>query len=290
MHPKFVICEAPVCVGSPTKGSEFAFENLTENGLRKLFGDRAVFRRFVGPRTAPSVLCDKRLHDVETVMLVARQLFDTLSSAFADGYFPITIGGDHSIAISTIAALAHHVGADHTAVIYIDGHADINTEETTLSGFIHGMPLAAAMGLCTDHLAVGTQKVNLLGKNTFIVGARSIDEPEYGIIEQQGVHLYTADEVKRRGTAAVMDEILAKTAGMSVHLCLDVDSIDGEEFPSTGYVMPDGLSFDAVYDLLRRAWQSGDVASFECVEYNPSLDHDGTDREKLMKIFRLFTE
>lgn len=286
----FMICEAPICVGSPTQGSEFAFENLITNGLQELFGERAVFQRFVGPRIASPVLCDKRLHDVETVMLVARQLFDTLSAAFADGYFPITVGGDHSVAISTIAALAHYVGAENTAVIYIDGHADINTEQTTLTGFIHGMPLAAAMGLCTDHLAVGTQKVNLYGHNTFIVGARSIDEPEYGIIEQQGVHLYTADEVKRRGTAAVMNEILAQTAGMSVHLCLDVDSIDGEEFPSTGYVMPDGLSFDMVYDLLCRAWQAGNVASFECVEYNPTLDHNGTDRAKLMKIFRLFTE
>lgn len=288
MKPRYCICEAPVCVGSPTRGSEFAFEYLTQNGLKELFGDKTVLRPFVGPRTAKPVLCDKRLHDVETVMLVARQLFATLSAAFADGYFPITVGGDHSIAISTIAALAHHVGAAQTAVIYIDGHADINTEQTTFTGFIHGMPLAAAMGLCTDHLTVGTQKVNLLGKNTFIVGARSIDEPEYGIIEQQGVHLYTADEVKRRGTAAVMDEILAQTAGMSVHLCLDVDSIDGAEFPSTGYVMPDGLSFDAVYDLVRRAWQSGDVASFECVEYNPTLDITGRDREKLLKLMALF--
>ncbi len=285
---KFMICEAPICVGSPTQGSEYAFENLIENGLVEVFGDRAELARFTGERTALPVLCDKRLHDIETVMLVNRQLFATLTDAFQNGYFPITVGGDHSIAISTISALAHTVGAENTAVIYIDGHTDIHTEQTTLSGFIHGMPLAAAMGLCTDRLTVGTQKVNLYGHNTFILGARSIDEPEYGIVEQQGVHLYTADDIQRCGWRTVLDEVLAQTAGKSIHLCLDVDSIDGAEFPSTGYVMPDGLSYDTVYRMIRDIYQTGDVASFECVEYNPTLDPDGIDREKVLDIFRIF--
>ena len=284
----YLLCEAPVCVGSPTQGSEYAFERLVEHGLADVFGGRVELARFQGERTAPSVLCDPRLHDVETVMLVNRQLFATLTDAFDRGLFPITVGGDHSVAISTIAALAHTVGAENTAVIYIDGHTDIHTEQTTLSGFIHGMPLAAAMGLCTDTLKVGTQKVNLYGKNTFIVGARSIDEPEYGIVESQGVSLYTADDVHSRGWESVLDEILVKTAGKHVHLCLDVDSMDGEEFPSTGYVMPNGMTFDTVYRMIERILKTGDVASFECVEYNPLLDKDGKDREKLFQLFRLF--
>ena len=284
----YLLCEAPICVGSPTQGSEYAFEKLVEHGLADVFGGRAELARFQGARTAPSVLCDPRLHDLETVMLVNRALFATLTGAFKRGYFPITVGGDHSIAISTISALAHTVGAENTAVIYIDGHTDINTEQTTLTGFIHGMPLAAAMGLCTDKLTVGSQTVNLYGENTFIVGARSIDDPEYDIVEQQGVHLYTADTIRERGIDAVLDEILTKTADKRIHLCLDVDSMDGAEFPSTGYVMPDGLSFDTVYRMIERILQAGRVASFECVEYNPLLDTDGSDREKLFRLFRLF--
>ncbi len=285
---KYAICEAPICVGSPTQGTENAFKHLKKNGLEALFKSRADFIPMQGELTAPALLKDPNLNEIETVMLVNRKLFDTLRQEFEKGSFPITIGGDHSIAISTIAALSESVGTDNTAVVYVDGHPDINTEKTTLSGNIHGMPLAVSMGLCTDKLNIGSRKVHLKGENTYIVGARSIDDAEYKIIEEQNVTMRTKDDVDRIGYKSITKDIAERFKGKAVHICFDVDSIDGKEFPSTGYVMPNGLSYETVRNIISDLLKSCDVRSFECVEYNPSLDKNGSDLNKLLDIFRLF--
>lgn len=304
MNKKYLICEAPLCVGAPTSGSEYAFSHLIKKSLRELLSDRADFSLFGVPlgegvtteiqsaeeaavRRSVDVPYPDNLRDAKTVMYINRMHYRKLISAFDRGYFPVTVGGDHSIAMSSIAALADKAGAENTAVVYVDGHADINTEKTSESGYIHGMPLAAAMGLCCDELTVGENKVSLFGKNTYIIGARSIDDGEYPIIEKEGVTLYTARDVKRLGYGKIIDDIAAKTAGMSVHLSFDVDSIDGGEFPATGYVMPDGLDFKTVLAMLGKIMRSLPVRSADFVEYNPSLDKDGASLEKMMKVFSL---
>ena len=282
----YTICEAPVCVGSPSQGSEHAYRALRED-LARLFGARAEFSDFVGEREKDEILFDWRLQNVETVMQVARGVYDAVFSAHAAGRFPIVIGGDHSVAMASIAALADRVGAEKVAVVYLDGHADINTEKTTESGYIHGMPLAAAMGLCCDKLTVGQHKRHLYGENTYILGARSIDGGEWPTLKAQGVTLYTPEQVAA-DPEGIVDAVLAQTEGKFIHLSFDVDVMDGKEFPSTGYRMPDGLTFAVVQRLLTRWIASGRLSSFDCVEYNPYLD-GGEDKEKLLKIFQPFS-
>lgn len=281
----YTICEAPVCVGSPSQGSEHAYRALRED-LAVLFGDRAQFCDFVGEREKGEILFDWRLQNVETVMQVATGVYGMVSRAHQAERFPIVIGGDHSVAMASIAALADRVGAESVAVVYIDGHADINTEKTTESGYIHGMPLAAAMGLCCEKLTVGQHKRHLYGENTFILGARSIDEGEWPILREQGVTLYTPQQVAD-DPEGIVDAILEKTRGKYIHLSFDVDVMDGEAFPSTGYRMPNGLSYAVTERLLARWIESGRLSSFDCVEYNPLLDN-GEDKEKLLKIFQRF--
>ena len=282
-----MICEAPVSVGSPTRGTEDAYRRLKENGLPELLGERAEFCDFKAERTVPEALNDKRLLHLETVMHVCRENRKNVLEALDGGYIPVTLGGDHSLVMSSLAALAETVGAENVAVVYVDAHTDINTEETSESGMIHGMPLAAAMGLCTDKLVVGKNKVNLFGKNTYIIGAHSIDRGEYPIIESQGVHLYTAEEVRRRGYKEVVDEVLAATRGMTIHLSFDVDSIRGSDFPATGYALDGGLTYKTVYSILKKIIDEADISSLDIVEYNPHKDSDGKCLEKMLEIFSL---
>ncbi|MBQ4065070.1 MAG: arginase family protein, partial [Clostridia bacterium] len=174
-------------------------------------------------------------------------------------------------------------GAEELAVIYIDGHTDINTEATTETGFIHGMPLAAAMGLCDDLLTVGN-KVNLYGSNTYIIGARSIDDGEYPIIKEQGVTLFTAEDVRRMGMEAVMQEVLAGITASAIHVSFDVDVLDEAVFPATGYRMPNGLTLADVECALTASFSTGKVVSLDVVEYNPLLDSDCRCRGTLFSL------
>lgn len=282
-----MICEAPLSVGSPTRGTERAYRHLKENGLAELVGDMALFADFEGARTVKETVCDERLRHLETVMHVCRKVRENVLKAHNGGYIPVVLGGDHSLVMSSVAALAEEVGAENVAAIYVDAHTDINTEESTESGMIHGMPLAAAMGLCTDALDVGKNKVNLYGKNTYIIGAHSIDRGEFPILEEQGVHLYTADDVRRRGYKEVVNEVLAATRGMKVHLSFDVDSINGEDFPATGYALKDSLRYETVRDILSSVRGGCNVASIDVVEYNPTIDADGECLKKMLEIFSI---
>lgn len=283
---KYLICEAPVCVGSPTNGTQRAYSELKKNGLEQLFGKKALFRDFTGAREADGNEPNEKLKGLSTVMLVNRQNYRNMLSGHINGLVPVCLGGDHSLAMSSIAALSDITGANDIAVIYVDGHTDINTVESSLTGYIHGMPLAQALGLCPKELDIGENKIHLYGENLYIIGARSIDSEEYVICEKQGVHLYTADDVNERGADAVLDEVLKDIGSKKIHLSFDVDSIDGGEFPSTGYVMPQGLSFECVYGILKKVIERG-ISSFDVVEYNPLLDKNGNDRQKLFKIFEL---
>lgn len=284
---KYMICEAPLCVGAPTRGSECAFEHLVKNGLVDHLGKSDELCPFEEERVVENETerCDLRC--LETVMQVNRHHYKNLMRAFEKGFVPVTVGGDHSIAISSISAASDTYGAENTTVIYVDGHADINTEKTSESGYIHGMSLAAVMGLCSKELDIGEHKTRLFGKNTYIVGARSIDDGEYPIIEKEGVTLYTAEDLKREGADKVLSEIIDKVKGKRVHLSFDVDFIDCKDFPATGYVMPNGASFETAIGILKRIIDEVRPVSMDLVEYNPTLDGDGACLGKMMKIFSL---
>lgn len=273
--------EAPICKGSPTDGSQYAFASLCRHGLADRFNGAQFIPMSLHDVAEPET--DPRMKDLNAVMAVSTRLYQSVGKALREGRFPIVIGGDHSVAIGSIAGTASVCGAEALTVIYIDGHTDIHTEKTTETGFIHGMPLAAAMGLCHKALTVGAG-VNLYGKNTVILGARSIDDGEYPTLQAQGVTLYTAEEIHARGMAAVLGEVLTALRTPHIHLSFDVDVMDGGVFPSTGYRMPDGLSFEEAEQALTAVLRTGRVISMDFVEYNPLLDVDGHDREAVFRL------
>lgn len=287
MERSFALVEAAVSCGSPTRGSEGAFDALVGAGLPALFGGARLLPM---DKLVPCPRWPQGLRHLDTVMEVCRRLRTNVLDALGRGEYPIVIGGDHSCAMGTLAALGEFYGAEDLAVVYVDAHTDINTERTSESGCIHGMDLAAACGLCCDKLTVGKNKVNLLGENLHFIGARSIDPPEYGIVERVGAHLHTAEEVRERGLEAVLAEILPALEGKQVYVSFDVDVLDPSEFAATGYNIPEGLTAAEVERVLSAVLGTGRTCAFECVEYNPVRDQDGRDLSTLMGILQVAAE
>ena len=284
MERRFALVEAAISCGSPTRGSEGAFDALVQAGLSGLFRGAALLPM---EKLRPCGCWPEGLRYLDTVVEVSRRLRANVRAALERGEYPVVIGGDHSCAMGTLAALGEFCGAENLAVVYVDAHTDINTDRTSETGCIHGMDLAAACGLCCSELDVGRNKVNLLGGNLHFIGARSIDPPEYGIVKQVGAHLHTADEVRERGLEAVLADILPALGGKRVHISFDVDVLDPSEFTATGYNIPEGLTVAEVERILGAVLDTGRTCSFECVEYNPDRDPSGKDLETLMGILRM---
>lgn len=283
MERSFALVEAAVSCGSPTRGTEGAFDALVGAGLAAAFGDARLLPM---EKLTPCPRWPEGLRHLDTVMEVCRRLRASVLDALGRGEYPVVIGGDHSCAMGTLAALGEFYGAEELAVVYVDAHTDINTEKTSESGCIHGMDLAAACGLCCDALTVGRNRVNLLGENLHFIGARSIDPPEYSIVERVGAQLHTAEAVREQGLEAVLDQVLPALEGRHVHISFDVDVLDPAEFSATGYNIPEGLTLAQVERILCAVLDTGRTCSFECVEYNPVLDPGGRDLGALMKLLR----
>lgn len=282
MGRSFALVEAAVSCGSPTRGTEGAYDALVGAGLPALLGGAALLPM---DKLEPCACWPDGLRHLDTVMEVCRRLRANVLTALERGERPVVIGGDHSCAMGTLAALGEFYGAENMAVVYVDAHTDINTDETSVSGYIHGMDLAAACGLCCDALTVGRNRVNLLGENLHIIGARSIDPPEYGVVERVGAHLYTARTVRELGLDRVLAQVLPALEGRRVHISFDVDVLDPSEFLATGYNIPDGLTVAEVERVLSAVLDMGLTCSFECVEYNPLRDPSGRDLATLMGVF-----
>lgn len=282
MKRQAAIIEAAISCGSPTRGTEGAYDALMSAGLGELFPGCAAVPM---EKLAPCTEYPPHLKHLDTVMAVSRRLRTNVLAALEKGQFPLIVGGDHSVAMGSLAALGEFYGAEELAVLYIDAHGDINTEKTSTSGCIHGMDLAAACGLCCDELTVGKNKVDLLGKNLHIIGGRSIDPPEWGIMERLGVDFYSAEQIHAMGADKVMERVLPTLRGKRIHISFDVDSLDPTEFSSTGYLIPGGLTFAQVRQIVRAAADTGALVSFECVEYDPALDKSGADGKKLIQFY-----
>lgn len=287
MERRYALVEAAVSCGSPTRGSEGAYDALVEAGLPRLFRDAALLPM---EKLVPCGCWPEGLRHLDTVMEVCRRLRANTLTALERGEYPVIIGGDHSCAMGSLAALGEFCGVENLAVVYVDAHTDINTDQTSVTGYLHGMDLAAACGLCCDGLTAGKNRVNLLGENLHIIGARSIDPPEYGIVEQVGAHLHTAREVRERGLDAVLSEVLPALKGKRVHISFDVDVLDPSEFLATGYNIPDGLSVTQAEQILSAVLDAGDTVSFECVEYNPTLDPEKKDLRTLLRLLQRVSE
>ncbi|MFJ6209213.1 arginase [Lysinibacillus sp. NPDC092081] len=219
-------------------------------------------------------IVDKQLLNLEEVIDVSTSLANRVNEAIEQKAFPLVLGGDHSIAIGTLAGLGEHY--KNLGVIWFDAHADLNTPETTPSGNIHGMPLAVSIGLGHERLVkIRNDVPKIKPENVIIIGARSVDPGERDLISQQGIKVYTMHEVDRLGMTRVMEDALAYLRERNVdglHLSLDLDGLDPLYTPGVGTPVPGGITYRESHLAMEMLQESGMLTSAEFVEVNPILD------------------
>ena len=192
------------------------------------------------------------------------------------GALPLVLGGDHSVAMGTLGGLASVHGAG--GVVWIDAHADINTPETSPSGNVHGMPLAAALGLAGEAFASEAWPLPALDpRRVALLGLRQADAGERKLLREAGVRVFTMSEIDRIGVERAIREALDRVAGTGfVHVSFDMDALDPEVAPGVGTPVRGGLTYREAHLALELVAESGLAGSLEVVEVNPILDRENT--------------
>lgn len=213
------------------------------------------------------------LKNLKAVADASERLAQTVSDVITDKRFPLVLGGDHSIAIGTLAGVSRHY--KNLGVIWYDAHGDLNTADTSPSGNIHGMPLAASIGIGDEALTrIGGYTPKVKPENIVIIGARSLDDGEKELIKEKGIKVYTMHEIDRMGMTKVMEETILylrdKTDG--VHLSLDLDGLDPHDAPGVGTPVIGGISYRESHLAMEMLAESQLITSAEFVEVNPILD------------------
>ena len=217
---------------------------------------------------------DSNLKNLDEVIQATTELARKVAEVVEAGRFPLVLGGDHSIAIGTLAGLSDKY--KNLGVIWYDAHADFNTAETSPSGNIHGMPLAVSVGLGHESLVnIHSEGQKVKPENVVIIGARSVDPEERQLIKEQGVKVFTMHEIDRYGMTSVMEDALAYLRSRDVdgvHLSLDLDGLDPLYTPGVGTPVPGGISYRESHLAMEMLEDSGMITSAEFVEVNPILD------------------
>ena len=220
---------------------------------------------------------DPRVKFLAPIVQGCQTLAELVNEASGGGAFPLVMGGDHSIAVGTLAGLGNHYRklGQRWGVVWIDAHADFNTPETSPSGNVHGMSLAAAAGLGYGELTkLGGDFRKVEPQNIVIIGARDIDVGEKRNLKEAGVTVFTMADIDRLGMAEVARRTLEDHLGNveALHVSFDVDSLDPEVAPGVGTPVRGGLTYRELHFLMETLCADGRARSAEVVEVNPILD------------------
>ncbi|MFD0049777.1 arginase [Actinomycetes bacterium NPDC127524] len=277
MNKKVTIIGMPMDLGQMRRGVDMGPSAIRYAGIVERLQNLNLEVRDNGdiPVGRPEVVIDPdtKMRNLELVADRSSILAEEVYSAIERGEFPLVLGGDHSIAIGTLAGTARHY--PNLGVIWYDAHGDLNTAETSPSGNIHGMPLAASLGIGHPSLTdIGGFAPKIKPENVVIIGARSLDEGEKELIKNKGIKVYTMHEIDRLGMTKVMEETIAylKERTDSVHLSLDLDGLDPLDAPGVGTPVMGGISYRESHLAMEMLAEENIITSAEFVEVNPILD------------------
>jgi arginase len=278
--PKTVsIVGAPLDLGQGRRGVDMGPSAIRYAGLEERlssFGCRVVDRgNVVTPEPEALSVADERARFLPEILEACSSLAAIVRDVVADGALPLVLGGDHSVALGTLAGLRAAAG-EPGGVLWIDAHGDLNTPATSPSGNVHGMPLAGALGLAGDAFAHdGLELPAVAAERVVLVGVRSLDPAERALIKDRGIRAITMTEIDRIGIERAMTEALDRVAGPGfVHVSLDLDALDPEIAPGVGTPVKGGLTYREAHLACEDLAESGLVGSLELVEVNPILDRE----------------
>ena len=270
---------AGISCGSPTVGGEKASGCIIHRlkDLNYNFDYKFISTDNDKDVSVPSLIAK------DNVASLVRRLYTEVSNCYDSGKIPFVIGGDHSLSIGSVASSLMRYG-DDVMVVWIDAHTDINTATSSHSHFIHGMPNAVSMGLMDDGLSPIGCRRTLKPNNLAFLGARSIDDGEIKILNDNRIFYINVADLLARGIDDVVRELKLRSHAKYVHISFDVDGLDDRVFKATGYNIADGFSVQNVKEIITSLKKHFTLALFECVEYNPDLDKNKKDLDVVIDI------
>lgn len=273
---KVGVLGAPLDLGAARRGvdmgpSALRYEGI-EDRLRGLGLEVADYGNVEAELAERVSEQDVHARYLSEILMTCTEIARRVSEIATNEEFPLVIGGDHSIAIGTLAGLHSVYGPG--GVLWVDAHGDLNTPANSPSGNVHGMPLAAALGHCGFTLDDFEPPPWVDPSRVAIVGARLLDPGEKELIKDKGLGVFTMADIDRRGIATVMRDAVDIVRGPGfVHLSLDVDVCDPEIAPGVGTPVKGGLSYREAHLGMELLAEAGILTSLEVVEVNPILDH-----------------
>jgi arginase len=231
----------------------------------------------VAVRESVAAPSDGKIKYLREIVDATKELKGMVYGALKAGAMPLTLGGDHSLAIGSIAGVAKFYGEQKQkiGVIWLDAHGDINTPETSGSGNIHGMPLAHVLGVGNkDLLALGDHTPMVDSSRTVLIGIRDLDPGERNAIREQGVRAFTMRDVDEMGMRNVIQEAIkiATNGTAGFHLSFDVDCMDPREAPGVGTAVRGGTTYREGHLAMEILHDSGKMLAMDITEVNPVLD------------------
>jgi arginase len=270
------IVGAPLDLGSERRGVDMGPSAIRYSGLEERLERLGIDVVDCGNVSAEiAEIADERDEHARYLPEILRscaQIAVRVAEVAAGGRMPVVLGGDHSIAMGTLAGM--HSEQGQGGLLWLDAHGDLNRPGTSPSGNVHGMPLAAALGACSFEVPGLEASPWVDPARVALVGVRSLDPGERALVHELGLKVLTMSDVDRRGVADVMTEALEAVSGDAfVHLSFDADVCDPEIAPGVGTPVAGGLSYREAHLAMELCAESGMLTSMEAVEVNPMLDH-----------------
>ena len=282
------IIGVPLDLGAGRRGVDMGPSAFRIAGLGARIGDlgRIVVDQGDVPAPIPETRhnADERKKYIHEIARVCRTLYSTVTESLEAGAVPVVLGGDHSLAAGSVAASAdwvRGVSAYPMGLIWVDAHGDMNTPETTTSGNVHGMPLAALLGQEPAELASIGSSPSVLPQHTVLVGIRNLDEREKERIRASGAHVFTMKDIDRHGIADVAERAIAIASNGTggIHVSFDMDACDPMFAPGVGTPVRGGLDYREAHMVMEIVADSKLLVALDLVEVNPTLDLRNTTAE-----------
>ncbi len=281
MPQKVRIIGVPMDLGQSRRGVDMGPSALRVAGLQariKQLGHQVEDLGNISVKQPEELLYgEKRAKYLEEIAEACKELAEIVQKTLEDGFTPVVLGGDHSIAVGVLSGVSAFFRKQQKKVgyVWLDAHGDMNTPETSPSGNVHGMPLAAVMGYGAPELT------ELLGfkpkvepRNVALVGVRDLDAKEKRLVKDSGVHVFTMRDIDERGLREVMTEAIRfatdDTDGMAVSL--DMDVVDPTDAPGVGTPVRGGVTYREAHLAMEMLSDSDAMVSLEVVEINPVID------------------
>jgi arginase len=216
---------------------------------------------------------DPRARYASLIEDACAELRNRVAQIARQGQFPLVLGGDHSIAMGTVAGLVD--AWSDVGVLWIDAHGDINTPETTPSGNVHGMPVATILGKSGLGARLGWDTRCVKPERVVLYASRTLDPGERDIVRDLGIRMFTMSEIDQRGVTSTIEEAIERLRGEGgIHVSFDMDAVDPLEAPGVGTPWPGGLTYREAHLAMELLASSGLVSSMEVAEVNPIHDHE----------------